>query len=157
MENGKHSQVEYHLRCKAALPILEHLVNELEKYIWWQTSKELEMLFWWKGVPVSKMGNIANRLILYKQFADRGAEEVSFPTPWMENNQIELNALRNALIMMANTSWDASWRNIRGTWSGHTRRCPPRRKGTSSRRWRRCMSRVWTMGHPHHLASLLFS
>jgi hypothetical protein len=31
MENGKHSRVEYHLRCKAALPILERLVNELEK------------------------------------------------------------------------------------------------------------------------------
>jgi hypothetical protein len=33
MENGKHSRVEYHLRCKAALPILEHLVNELEKML----------------------------------------------------------------------------------------------------------------------------
>jgi hypothetical protein len=31
MENGKHSRVEYHLRCKAALPILERLVSELEK------------------------------------------------------------------------------------------------------------------------------
>jgi hypothetical protein len=31
MENGKHSRVEYHLRRKAALPILECLVNELEK------------------------------------------------------------------------------------------------------------------------------
>ena len=31
MENGKHSRVEYHLRRKAALPILERLVNELEK------------------------------------------------------------------------------------------------------------------------------
>ncbi len=30
MENGKHSQVEYHLRRKAALPILECLVNELK-------------------------------------------------------------------------------------------------------------------------------
>ncbi len=31
MGNGKHSRVEYHLRLKAALPILERLVNELEK------------------------------------------------------------------------------------------------------------------------------
>jgi hypothetical protein len=31
MENGKQSRVEYHLRHKAALPILERLVNELEK------------------------------------------------------------------------------------------------------------------------------
>ncbi len=33
MENGKHSRVEYHLRRKAALPILERLVNELEKML----------------------------------------------------------------------------------------------------------------------------
>jgi hypothetical protein len=157
MENGKHSQVEYHLRRKAALPILEHLVNEPEKNVGWQTNKELEMLLWWKGVPVSKMGNVANRCILHEQFAEGGAEEVSIPTPWMENDQIELNALRNAPIKMANTSLDASWRNIRGSWRGHTRRCPPRRKGTSSGRWRRCMSRVRTMGNPRHLASLPFS
>jgi hypothetical protein len=31
MENGKQSRVEYHLRRKAALPILERLVNELGK------------------------------------------------------------------------------------------------------------------------------
>ncbi len=43
MENGKHSRMECHLRCKAALPILERLVNELEKNVGWQTSKELEM------------------------------------------------------------------------------------------------------------------
>ncbi len=93
MENGKHSRVEYHLRRKAALPILERLVNELKKNVGWQTSKKLEMLLWWKDVPMSKMGNIANRRILHEQFAEGGAEEVSIPTPWMENNQIELNAL----------------------------------------------------------------
>jgi hypothetical protein len=44
MENGKMSQVEYHLRCEAGLPILERLVNELENNVRRQTSKELEML-----------------------------------------------------------------------------------------------------------------
>jgi hypothetical protein len=89
---------------------------------------ELETLLWWKGVPVLKMGNVANRCILHKQLAEGGMKEVSIPTPWMENNQIELNALRNAPIKMANTSLDTSWCIIRGAWSGHTRRCPPRRK-----------------------------
>jgi hypothetical protein len=121
MENCKHSQVEYHLRCKAALPIIEHLVNELEENVGRQTSKELEMLLWWKGVPVSKMGNIANKRILRKQCAEGGAEEVSIPTPWTENTQIEHNALRNTPIKMANTSLDASWCNMRGMWSWHTR------------------------------------
>ncbi len=46
MENDKHSRVEYYLRCKALLPILERLVNELEKNVGWQTSKELEALLW---------------------------------------------------------------------------------------------------------------
>jgi hypothetical protein len=157
IENGKHSRVEYHLRHKAALPILEHLVNELEKNVGWQTSKELEMLLWWMGVPVSKMGNVANRRILHEQFAEGGAEEVSIPTPWTENDQIELNALKNAPIKMANTSLDASWHNIIGTWSRFARGCPPRRKGTSSGRWRRCISWVQMMGNPCHLSSLPFS
>ncbi len=68
------------------------------------------MLLWWKGVPVSKMGNIANRCILHEPFPQGATEEVSVPTPWTENDQIELNALRNAPIKMANTSLDASWR-----------------------------------------------
>jgi hypothetical protein len=52
MENGKKSWVDYHLRCKAALPIRERLMNELENNVGPQTSKELEMLPQWKGVPV---------------------------------------------------------------------------------------------------------
>jgi hypothetical protein len=58
MENGKHRRVEYNLRCKAALPLLEHPVNELEKNVGQQTSKELETLLWWKGVPMSKWGTL---------------------------------------------------------------------------------------------------
>jgi hypothetical protein len=46
MDNGKQSRVEYHLRRKAALPILEHLVKELGKNVGRQTSKELETLLW---------------------------------------------------------------------------------------------------------------
>jgi hypothetical protein len=65
---------------------------------------------------MSKMGNVANRRILHEQFAVGGTEEVSIPTPWTENDQIELNAPRNAPIKMANTSLDASWHNIRGTY-----------------------------------------
>jgi hypothetical protein len=84
MENGKKSWVEYHLRREVALSILECLVNELENNDGKQTSKELEILLWRKGVPVSKMGNIANRHILYQQFAEGSVEEVSIPAPWME-------------------------------------------------------------------------
>jgi hypothetical protein len=107
LENGKKSWVKCHLRRKAALPILECLVNDLENNVGQQTSKELEMLLWWKGVPVLKMGNIANRCILYQQFAEGGMEEVSIPALWTENDLIELNALRNAPIdiEIVNTSY----------------------------------------------------
>jgi hypothetical protein len=105
MENGKKNQEEYHLRRKAPLPILEHLVSDLEYNVRWQTSKELARLLRWKGVPVSKMGNVANRHILCQQFAEGGMEEVSIPVSWMEKDQIELNVLRNAPIKMANTSY----------------------------------------------------
>jgi hypothetical protein len=47
----------------------------LENIIARLTGKELEVLLHWKGVPVSKMGNVANRRVLYQQFTDGGEEE----------------------------------------------------------------------------------
>jgi hypothetical protein len=47
----------------------------LENNITWLTSKELEVLLRWKGVPVLKMGNIANRQVLYQCPGTRGYVE----------------------------------------------------------------------------------
>ncbi len=153
-ENTKKIRVEYHHRCKATLPILNHLENELENYVGKLTSKELEALLWWKGIPVSKMGNIANRRILYQQFAEGGSEEVSTTVLRTENDQTELHELRNA----PGTSYmGASWYKTQGTQSGCTRRCPPRRKWPSSKRWWKLMRWVPTMGNPRHIASPPFS
>ena len=68
------------------LPILNRLENELENDVGQLTRKELEALLWRKGVSVSKMGNVANRRILYQQFAEGGSKEGSIPAPWMEND-----------------------------------------------------------------------
>ncbi len=35
-----------------------------------EDNKELEVLLRWKGVPVSKMGNMASKRALYQQFID---------------------------------------------------------------------------------------
>jgi hypothetical protein len=100
----KKSWVEYHMRQEAALPIVEHLRNVLENNVAWLTTKELEVLLRWKGVPVSKMGNITNRHMLYQQFAG-GEEEASILAPWTEIDQAELDALRNAPIKLSNTAY----------------------------------------------------
>ena len=65
-KKDKKGQVDYHHRHEAALSILNHLENELENNLGRLTSKELEALLRWKGVSVSKMGNVANRRILYQ-------------------------------------------------------------------------------------------
>ena len=65
------------------------------------TGNESEVLLHWKGVSVSKMGNVANRWVLYQQFADGGGEEeddVSIPAPWKDADEAGLMALRNASI-----------------------------------------------------------
>jgi hypothetical protein len=80
----------------------------LENVVARLTGKELEVLLRWKGVPVSKMGNVANRRVLYQQFADRGEEEEnesSISAPWPDTNKVGLMALTNAPIKMANTSY----------------------------------------------------
>jgi hypothetical protein len=104
-EKDKKSWVEYHTRREAALPIVDRLETELENNIGRLKSKELEVLLRWKGVPVSKMGNIADRHILYQQFSEGGAEEVGIPALWTEIDKAELIALRDAPITMHNTTY----------------------------------------------------
>ncbi len=98
--------MEYHARHEAALIVLDRLENELENFVARLTGKELEVLLRWKGVPVSKMGNVENRRVLYQQFVDQGEEEeddTSIPAPWMDANEAGLMALTNAPIEMADT------------------------------------------------------
>ncbi len=57
-EKDKKSRVEYHARREAALPIVDHLKNELENDVGRLKSKELEVLLdtprylsWEYGIP----------------------------------------------------------------------------------------------------------
>ena len=52
--------LDYRARFEAALPVLDRLEIFLENAVTWLTRKELEVLLRWKGVPVLKMGNVAN-------------------------------------------------------------------------------------------------
>jgi hypothetical protein len=107
-EKDKKQRLEYHARREAVLPVLDCLENVLENIVARLTGKELEVLLCWKGVPVSKMGNVANRRVLYQQFADGGEEEeedASIPAPWTDANKAGLVALTNAPIEMADTSY----------------------------------------------------
>ena len=57
-------------------------------------------------MPVSTMGNVANRSILYQQFADGGAEEVGIvPAPWTGIDEAELIMLRNGPIAIGDTTY----------------------------------------------------
>ena len=51
------------------------------------------------------MGPVANRHILYQQFAEGVAEEVSVPAPWTEIDEAELVALRDAPFEMCDTAY----------------------------------------------------
>ncbi len=98
--------MEYHARCEAALPIVDRLKNELENDVGLLKIKELEVLLRWKGVLVSTMGNVAIRRMLYQQFSEGGAEEVSIvPAPWMEIDEVELIALRDGPIAICDTAY----------------------------------------------------
>jgi hypothetical protein len=78
--------------------------HELDNNVGRLTSKELEVLLQWKGVATSKMGNVANRQLLYQQFTDGDVvEEASIPALWTNIDEAELIALRDAPIEMYNT------------------------------------------------------
>jgi hypothetical protein len=157
-EKYKKGRVDYHRRREAALPILDRLENEMENNIGRHTSKGLEALLRWKGVSVSKMGNVASRRILYQQFAEGGLEVVSIPAPWTENDRTKFGALRNAPIEMIDTSYGCFLvQQKRDAERAYTRRCLMRRKLTSSRRWQRSMWWAPTICNLRHLASPPFS
>ena len=67
-------------------------------------SKELETLLKWKGVQVSKMGDKAAKRALYKQIVEEGGG-VETACLWTDANEEELEALKNAPIEMADTSY----------------------------------------------------
>jgi hypothetical protein len=96
VEKDKKRRLEYLARREAVLPVLDRLENVLENAVTRLTGKELEVLLRWKGVLVSKMGNVANRQVLYQQY-------VSIPTPWTDADEAGLVALRNVPIEMADT------------------------------------------------------
>ncbi len=55
---------------------------------------------------VLTMGNVANRRILYQQFAEGGAEEVGIvPAPWTDIDEAELIALRDGPIAICDTAY----------------------------------------------------
>jgi hypothetical protein len=70
-ENDKKSRIEFSVKRDVALPVLDRLTNELDENVLRLTSKVLEVLLRWKGVPVFKMVNVANRRELYQQLCRR--------------------------------------------------------------------------------------
>ena len=70
-EKDKKSQIEFSVKRQVALPVLDRLTNELDENVLRLTSKVLEVLLRWKGVPVFKMVNVANRRELYQQLCRR--------------------------------------------------------------------------------------
>ena len=109
--------------CEAALLIVGRLKNELKNNVRQLKSKELEILLRWKCVPMSTMGNVTNRCILYQQFAEGGAEEVgNVLPPWTEIDEAELIALGMSLSICVTLHTGGSWNRNRGTWSERIRR-----------------------------------
>ena len=51
------------------------------------------------------LGSVNNRRILYQQFAEGVAEEVSVPAPWTESDKGELVTLRDGPIAIYDTAY----------------------------------------------------
>ena len=102
----KKVRVVFHTWHKAALIILNRLDHESDGNVARLTNKELEVLLRWKGIPVSKMGNMASKRALYQQgVGDRGEDDLGDPARWTEAEDDQLEALRIAPIEMGNTAY----------------------------------------------------
>jgi hypothetical protein len=79
-------RIEFHTRRDAALIIiLDRLDHESDGIVAGLTNKELGVLLRlrWKGVTVSKMGNMVSKRALYHQFVgDRGEDDLCVLARW---------------------------------------------------------------------------
>ncbi len=74
VEREKKKQLGDHTRCKEVLPILNCLKHELHGNVDRLKYGDLKVLLKWKGVLASKMGNVAEKKVLYKKSWKRLAE-----------------------------------------------------------------------------------
>jgi hypothetical protein len=155
-EKDEKSWVKYHTRRKAALPIIDRLKTELKNNVGRLKSKELKVLLRWKGVPVLKIWNVADKSILYQQFAEGGAEEVGIPALWMEIDKAELIALRDAPITMRSTAY--GWfeeQKKRDVEQAYKKVSAVEKEGLN-KRWQRSTRRMPATGKPCHLPPPLY-
>ncbi len=61
VEIGKKVRIDFHAMRNAALIVLYRLEHELGNDIPRLCNKELEVLLKWKGIALSKMGNMTNK------------------------------------------------------------------------------------------------
>jgi hypothetical protein len=100
------------------------------------------------------MRNVANRSILYQQFADGGAEEVGgiVPAPWMGIDEAELITLRNGPIAIGDTAYgrfeEQKKRDVERVYQKMT---AAEKDRSSNERWRSTTRRTPTTGKPHLL------
>jgi hypothetical protein len=74
MEREKKRQLGDHARRKEMLPILNCLEHELGGIVNRLKDRELKALLKWKGVPMSKMGNMVAKKVLNKKSWKRAVE-----------------------------------------------------------------------------------
>jgi hypothetical protein len=104
-EKEKKSRMEGNTKRDAALIVLDHLENHLDGNVHALLSKELKTLLKWEGVQVSKMGDkVAKRALYKKTIEEGGGVETAYS--WTDADEEELEALKNAPIEMADTSYD---------------------------------------------------
>ncbi len=72
MEREKKRRLGNHAMREEVLPILDCFENELDSNVDRLKDGELKALLKWKGVPTSKMGNVAVKKVLYKKNHGRG-------------------------------------------------------------------------------------
>ena len=86
--------IDFHVWRGAAFVVLNRLEHKLDNNIARLCNKELEVLLKWKGIGVYKMSNMANKRLLYQQFAgDRG---VILPDGRRPMRRLSSRAIRGA-------------------------------------------------------------
>jgi hypothetical protein len=106
-EKDKKVRVDFHTRRGPTLINLDRLDHKSDSNVVRLVNKEMEVLLRWKGVPLSKMDNMASKRALYQQFVGETREDdLGNPACWTEVDDNHLEALRISPIEMGDPAYE---------------------------------------------------
>jgi hypothetical protein len=86
--------------------VLDYLKNDLNVNVSQLSGTELLVLLWLKLIPMTNVGSMANKQVLYQKCVDNDAQDekdgANIPAQWTDTDEARLEVLMNMPVLLGN-------------------------------------------------------